>query len=250
MQDERDELLENIRGLKSDLCRKEGLIADLKTRVDKNKTAVEHKESQDALLERQRKEIRLLEQELQEKDVQFKSLKSKLDAVLIEVDQLRHETLQSNTQELNKEARHQEQLKAQIKKLEATVQNIAFLLRRLYRDTLIENEKMRTKFKTTSSRSDGIDSLSRYMESSSVLNIAPEEAYTFLDPKNSKISFTKIPNKISENAKHGLKASDQRTLLDKFEDRLKHLDAIDPSELYETIKRAIDERVLLSKSIN
>ena len=199
LKEEKKELQEKIKNLKAELASKKTTVNDLKSRIEKQgggsaensrSVSIDKKDGADANVKKYKSQIKALEREIQDRDKQFSALKSKLEAVMAEVAQLRAETFTQQKNDplnLSKELKRNEQSTVQLKQLETAYQNI---LKRLYRDLLLEvkrlgSQKLKQPLRDVTDAENYDSSNNRYKEPASLLNISPEDVYNFIDPKNS-----------------------------------------------------------------
>lgn len=122
-------------------------------------------------------------------------------------------------------------------------------MRRLYRDTFLVIQKLRTKPKSGRGET-GIkitpENYHKFSDSLDILNLTPEEVQMFVDPQGKNIELRN--NWIAYQTFQTTETSfAQNKMIERFEEELTKSSGINPSILYEMISSLIEERINAEK---
>jgi len=93
--------------------------------------------------------IKKLKTDLERKEVALKNTKLKLDQALTEIDSLKTESINKTSmsmQEIDKESRKHDQTRISLKKLEGQYNMLIFLVKRIFRESFLTCQKLKSKF--------------------------------------------------------------------------------------------------------
>ena len=93
LNEEKNQAAEKIKSMKAEITRREGIIKDLKDKLELSSLQNESKKLNDDETDKQKEAIKKLKIEIDRKDQNLKALKSKLDTVFIELDHIKTENL-------------------------------------------------------------------------------------------------------------------------------------------------------------
>lgn len=188
LQNEKADLTDKLKQLKADLTRKDQAVKDMREKIDIIHQQGDLKREESEELEKAKDQLRKLKVDLERKEQTIKLLKSRIET--LEKEQTKEQTPQkapvTNTLELEKEVKRHEQTKIQLKKLESQYQNLIFVMRRLFRDTVAVIQKLKSRVARETSMKQVRQTIdpNKFSDSIDILNLSPEEIQMFVDAKS------------------------------------------------------------------
>lgn len=234
--EEKANLNEKIKVLKTDLQRKEQFNKDLKEKLDSALVKMESSKILQDENEKIKDSLRRMKGELDRKESSIILLKEKLDECLAENNQLK---VTKTTKMKEPETKKIDYLKSSLKKSENYSQLLMYILKRLYRENYANLKKIRNRGAKENSKglfsneSKGVNEKA-FADSLNILQISKEDLNDFLNPK--KQSFSSPSTNIDEDK-----------ALEKFESVLQNEENLNVNELYSLLYGLIEQRIQYEK---
>ncbi|KAL4484982.1 hypothetical protein ABPG74_020159 [Tetrahymena malaccensis] len=253
---ENEELLDQQKKLKAELTRANATVKDLRNKTEQQQLNSEQLNENNEQLEKTKEQLKKLKSEVDRKDTSIKSLKNKLESATAELEELKGNSKNFVTKnDFLSEQKKSDQAKVQLKKSEAQISMLVFLLKRIFRDNFVNLQKAKASsrpltssdFATQPTRSQQQPAaFNKFSESVNILGLSPEEIDQFLDPYQS--SYKNVQSsQHNYNISHATEFYSD--LMDRFEKELENIDEnINVNSLYQMLYSVIEERVELVKS--
>lgn len=229
--EEKASLNERLKGLKTDLVRKEGFNRELKEKLEQALCKLEGLKGLYEENERLKEGIKRARGELERKETSLGLLKGKLD----ELENNNNSNMTQNNRIKEKQSDNQEKkleiMKNSLKKSENQVKILGYLIKRLFRETISNVQRLKSRIiqKSGSTNNKGFDERN-LTESLNILKLSPQELEEFLEPGK------------------GNQEEKEDWLMERFEKEVEQED-FNMNGVYGMIKEVIEERVRLEKTV-
>jgi chromosome segregation ATPase len=206
LQEENSTLIEKTKIHKIDISRKESLLKEYKEKLNQtglldnsvsgggnninvNSNLSKLNQTQEEVKEL-KESIKKLKSEIDRKDGMIKTLKAKLETVNLEIEQLRNLNLKlskNNSNEIEKEQKNQEMIRAKLDSLSSQNENLLSVMRRIFKELISTYERLRARTKVLNSnkitqQSNLFSTSSKLKEGLDILGVTQDELEEYISP--------------------------------------------------------------------